>query len=259
MKFANPLTEARLVRRYKRFFLDAELDDGTVVTAHCPNTGSLLGCLKEGSPVLLEPSDNPKRKLRWTWRMVRVGRSWVGIDSALANRLVTDALGAGLIPQLADYERLVPEVAYGAEGRSRIDLLLSSGGQPPVAPAGARAKAKGRALYEGDARTYVEVKSTTMAQRVDGRTLGSFPDAVTARGLKHLHELMGVVDAGHRAAMVFAVQRSDCEAFVPADAIDPAYGEALREALSHGVEAYALGAQLGPKQIRLNKPLPIEL
>lgn len=254
MRFETPLVAGRLIKRYKRFFVDVQLDgDGEVVTAHCPNTGSLRGCLQSGAPVLLQPVDDPKRKLRWTWRMVHTGDSWVGIDSALANRLVTDALQAGHLPALSGYERILPEVPYGGDGRSRIDLLLSTGGRQLPGKGSARAR------YEDDERTYVEVKSTTMTLEREGRRLGAFPDAVTERGRKHLRELLAVVQAGHRAAMVFAVQRSDCEAFVPADAIDPAYGQALREVCAQGVEAYALAAELDPHGVELRRPLEVLL
>lgn len=252
MRFDPPLTEGTFLRRYKRFFVDVRLDDGQEVVAHCPNTGSLAGCLQEGARVLVEPAANPERKLRWTWKMVRIGRSWVGVDTGIANRLVADAIGAGALPALSGYERIVPEVKYGAEGRSRIDLLLSRGGEP-------RKKGTSRAAllsYEGDERVYVEVKNTTLVTP-EGRA--AFPDAVTERGRKHLGELMQVVAEGQRAAMVFSVQRSDCEAFVPADDIDPAYGRALREAVEAGVEAYALAASIGPRQVRLHRPLAIEL
>ena len=150
------------------------------------------------------------------------------------------------------YERTIAEVKYGVEGRSRIDLLLSRGGQ-------AARKGSGRAAmlsYEGDERVYVEVKNTTLITEAGQ---AAFPDAVTERGRKHLGELADVVRSGHRAAMVFSVQRSDCQSFVPADDIDPAYGRALREALHVGVEAYALAASIGPRQIQLKRRLPVEV
>lgn len=252
MRFDPPLVPGRLVRRYKRFLVDVELEDGSIVTAHCTNTGSLLGCLTEGSPVMLAPADAPGRKLRFTWKMVRVGRRWVGVDTGAAVPLVVEALERDLLPELGGYDRVLPEVPYGREGRSRIDLLLSRGGSP--VPRRGR-----RTLFEGDARAYVEVKSTTLAVPGGGGRHAAFPDAVTARGRKHLHELMGVVAEGHRAAMVFCAQRSDCGAFVPADAIDPDYGATLREAVQAGVEAYALAVATGPRHIRPLRRLPIHL
>lgn len=256
MHFDPPLTAARLLRRYKRFFLDAALPDGSVVVAHCPNTGSLQGCLVEGADVLLAPAKDPTRKLQWTWKMVRVGHTWVGVDTGVAPALVAEAIAQGVLPELTGYERVITEVRYGAEQGSRIDLLLARGGQAPV---GLKSAHQARALWDGEERVYVEVKNTTLRLDRAQRALAAFPDAVTERGRKHLHELMHVIDQGHRAAMVFSVQRADCESFVPADAIDPEYGKALRTAVKHGVEAYALAATLDPAGISLTTRLPIDL
>jgi sugar fermentation stimulation protein A len=250
MLFDPPLVQGRLLRRYKRFFVDVALDRGEQVVAHCPNTGSLLGCLEEGAPVLLLPSDNPKRVLRFTWKMVHIGGAWVGVDTGLAVPLVEEARSLGLLPALAGYERIYREVRYGREARSRIDLLLSRGGR---LSAGVTNKA--RALPEDDERVYVEVKNTTLAQ--DG--VGMFPDAVTERGQKHLEELMHVVQGGQRAAMVYCVQRADCSVFRPADHIDPTYGKLLRRAQAAGVELYALRARPTPEGITVDAALPIVL
>lgn len=254
MQFDQALVTGTLLRRYKRFFVDVRLDDGSEVVAHCPNTGSLLGCLEPGSPVALAPATGKGRKLAWTWKLVHVGRSWVGVDTALGPRLVHEALEAGRLPELSGYERVLYEVPYGVEGRSRIDLLLSRGGEP-LAARGRSA----RDLRAGDERVYVEVKNTTLAQVHAGRSYGAFPDAVTARGLKHLHELMHVVAQGQRAAMVYCVQRSDCEAFAPARDIDPAYAAGLEEAVAAGVEIYALGAELDCQRVHLTQRLPVVL
>lgn len=254
MQFDPHLVEGRFVRRYKRFFVDVELSDGRTVTAHCPNTGSLSGCLVPGAAALLQPAASATRKLAWTWKMIRVGDGWVGVDTSIANALVAEALTAGVLPELSGYERVLQEVPYGREGRSRIDLLLVCGGADT--PASRRGAAP---PVPGERRLYVEVKNTTLVTEAQGRTLGAFPDAVTERGRKHLHELMGVVRDGQRAAMVFCVQRSDCEAFTAADFIDPAYASTLREALAAGVEAYALGARLDSTGVTLVQRLPIEL
>lgn len=249
MRFDPPLVEGRLVRRYKRFLVDVELDDGQMVTAHCTNTGSLRGCLAPGARVMLAPADAPGRKLRWTWKMVRVGRTWVGVDTGLAVPLVGEALAGGLLSELEGYDRILPEVPYGQQGRSRIDLLLSRGGRP------VRRKGR-RTLFDGDERVYVEVKNTTLA--LPGKR-AAFPDAVTERGRKHLDELIAMVGEGHRAAMVFCAQRSDCRGFVPADEIDPAYGRTLRRAVQAGVEAYAIAVATGPKRARPLRRLPLIL
>jgi len=250
MRFEPPLELATFQRRYKRFLVDATLDDGTEVVAHSTNTGALLGCLREGARAGLRPADNPERKLRWTWTLIRVGRQWVGVDTSLAVPLVSEALDGGLLPELEGYERRVTEVAYGRTGRSRIDLLLSRGGTVPEGT-----PRRVRAPWVDDARVYVEVKTTTLV--TDG--VAMFPDAVTERGKKHLHELIDVVKAGHRAAMVYVVQRKDAETFAPADHIDPAYGEALRLAVAAGVEMYAFDCQVGPKHLRPGARLEIRI
>jgi len=253
VQFDPPLVSGRLIRRYKRFLADVELDDGRTVTAHCTNTGSLRGCLRESAKVLLEPADSPHRKLKWTWKMVRVGRSWVGVDTGMAVPLVEEAIERGALPELAGHDRSIREVPYGLEGRSRVDILLSSGGEPEPKPRGRRR------FYTGDDRVYVEVKSTTLVLGEEGQRVGAFPDAVTERGLKHLHELMHVKKSGHRAAMVYCAQRSDVEAFTVADEIDPEYGRALRKAVRAGVEVYALAGRVGPSRMSLSKRLPIVL
>jgi len=234
MQFAVPLVEGLLVQRYQRFLADVSLTDGRVVTAHCPNTGSMLGCKTPGSRVWLSPADNPARKLQWTWELVEVAPGvTVGVHTGRSNSLVREAIEAGRVPELAGYTRIRPEVKYG-EG-SRIDLLLQAQGRPDC---------------------YVEVKNVTAA--VEGR-IGYFPDAVTTRGAKHLREMSAMVAAGHRAVLVFCVQRTDVDGVRPADHIDPDYGQALRHALAAGVEVLALGARLDPHGIELVRRLVVEV
>ena len=243
MRFPAAPLAGRLVRRYQRFFAEIELDGEhaghcSTLVAHCPNTGSLLGCLAPGSQVWLRDSGNPARKLRFTWQAVRVGRTWINVDTALPNRVVAEAVAAGRVPELAGYARLRREVAYGRG--SRIDLLL-----------------------EDDARgsCHVEIKSTTLVDStslVDGTT-ALFPDAVTARGTKHLGELARLARAGKRAVQFFFVNRADVERFRPADAIDPEYGRALRRALAAGVELVAWSARVEARRLELLRPLAIEL
>ena len=229
MKLSHPLIAGRLLLRYKRFLADVELADGTVVTAHCPNSGSMMGCAMPGSRVLLSRSDNPARKLHFTWELVEADGCWVGINTALPNRLVREAVEQGIVAELRGYERIRPEVCYGSE-RSRIDLLLEDPGQ-----------------------CFVEVKNVTLVQ--DG--VARFPDAVTVRGQKHLRELMAMVEAGARSVNLFVVQRSDARAVAPADDIDPVYGRLLRQAALAGVELLAYQALVAPTEIILSHPLPI--
>lgn len=227
-----PLIPGRLIKRYKRFLADVELEDGSLVTAHCPNSGSMQGCNLPGSPVMLSLSPNPNRKLAYTWELVQVGGYWVGLNTMLPNRLAEEAILDGTIAELQGYPRLRREVPYGSE-RSRIDILL-----------------------EGEqGRCFVEVKNVTLVE--DGLAL--FPDAVTERGQKHLRELMEVVRNGERGVILFTVQRGDGAAVAPADAIDPAYGRLLRQAVAQGVEALAYRALVMPEAIRLTERLELKL
>lgn len=226
------LIPGRLVVRRNRFVAEVALDDGPVVEAHCPNTGSMQGCKTPGSRVWLSPAANPERKLQWTWELVEADGVLVGLHTGRTNGLVREAIEAGVVPELRGYAGIRPEVRYGSEN-SRIDLLLEAEGLPPC---------------------YVEVKNVTAA--VDGG-IGYFPDAVTTRGSKHLRELMEVVRDGGRGVIFFCVQRGDVAEVRPADPIDPVYGRTLREALAAGVEALAYRAEISPAEIRLVQRLPV--
>lgn len=234
MKFPRPLVSGTLIRRYKRFLADVRLDDGTEITAHCPNSGSLLGCREEGLRVYLLDSENPERKLRFTWVLVKVGKAFVNVETNIPNRIVYEAAVAGAIPELAGYADARREVAYGKN--SRIDLLLEN--------------------RAGDSRPcYVEVKSTTMAEG----NLALFPDAVTERGRKHLVELQAMVKKGARAVQFFVCSRTDITHLRPADAIDPEYGRELRRAAKNGVEVMAWRAKVNSREIDLEMPVPVDL
>ena len=227
-----PLIPGTLIKRYKRFMADITLPDGSMVTAHCPNSGSMLGCNLPGSPVMLSKSPNPDRKLAYTWELVQSNGYWIGLNTMLPNRLAEEAILGGTITELQGYEQLRREVPYGSE-RSRIDLLL-----------------------EGtQGHCYVEVKNVTL---VEGN-LALFPDTVTERGQKHLRELMEVVRNGDRGVLLFTVQRGDANSVAPADRIDPVYGRLLREAVRNGVEVLAYRASVQPEEIRLTERLPIVL
>lgn len=232
MRFPCPLVTGTLLRRYQRFLADVRLDSGEQVTAHCPNTGSMLGLKAPGNRVWLSPADNPARKLAWTWEMVEADGVPVGIHTGRANGLVREALEKGLIPELAGFSDCRAEARLSE--RSRTDLLLTF----PSGPC------------------YVEVKSVTAAV-TEG--VGFFPDAVSDRAAKHVRELAEVVAGGARAAVVFCVQRSDVTEVRPADHIDPVFSAALRQAARRGVELYALGADLSASEIRLLRSLPVNL
>jgi sugar fermentation stimulation protein A len=218
-----------LINRYKRFLADIELENGNIITVHCPNSGSMKGCATPGSPVLLSQSSNPGRKYPFTWELVRINDIWIGINTARPNHLVHEAIKNGTASELQGYTTIRPEVPYGEH--SRIDLLLEG--------------IKGRC--------FVEVKNVTMVE--NGRAL--FPDAVTTRGQKHLNELMRVVREGDRGVIFFTVLRGDGNNVSPADIIDPEYGRLLRLALANGVEALAYRAVVSPTQIILTERLPV--
>ncbi len=228
MRFAGPLVEGRLIRRYKRFLADVQLAD-RVVTASCPNTGSMMGCADPGSRVWLSEHDSASRKYRHTWQIVEVGGAkpvMVGINTGLPNALVQEAITDGTIGELRGYASLRREVAYGEEG-SRVDFVLEGG----------RRKA-----------CYVEVKNVTAAA---SRGVALFPDCVSERGSRHLRELMRLKAAGARPVQLYCVQRGDVSEVRPADAIDPEYGRTLREAIDAGVEVLAYRANVTPDEIRI--------
>src|SRR5215510_13250885 len=217
MQFIHPLVQARLLRRYKRFLADVELADGRTVTVHCPNPGSMLGLNAPGSEIWLSPAAGPGRKLPYTWELIRVEDGLVGINAVRSNMLAEEAIRLNRIAELAGYERLRREVNYGVN--SRIDLLCERTGAPAC---------------------YVEVKNVHL-KRSDA---AEFPDCVTARGSKHLAELGAMVAAGHRAVMLYIVQRTDCRSFSIAADIDPAYAAALRLAMRAGVEAICYSCRI---------------
>lgn len=233
MKFPQMLTEGRLIRRYKRFLADVELADGSILTAHTSNTGSMLGCAEPGSRVWMSRSDNPRRKYPWSWELVEAPTgAIVGINTALPPALVQEGIDDAVVTELQDYQHIRREVRYGNEN-SRVDLLLQQGIDPDC---------------------YVEVKNVTAMIK---NSIAVFPDAVSARGQKHLRELMQVVQQGKRAVIFFVVQRADARAVRPADHIDPVYGELLRQAIATGVEAIAYSATVSEHQIKLVRRLPV--
>jgi len=232
MRFQTPLVPARLLRRYKRFLSDFELDDGDRVTAHCPNPGSMLGLADPGARCWLEPNDDPKRKLGYGWRIVEFDNGHrAGIDTSVPNRLVNAALRERRVTELSAYGGLRPEVRYGK--RSRVDFLLREPGLPDA---------------------YVEVKNVHM--RRDG-DWAEFPDSVTSRGTRHLDELAEMAVRGHRAVMLYIVQRTDCGRFRLAGDIDPAYAAAFSRARAAGVEAICYDCAVSPERISLRRPIPV--
>lgn len=231
MRFETPLIPAVLIRRYKRFLADCRLEDGQEVTAHCANPGSMMGLAEPGMKIWLEPNDDPKKKLKYGWRLVEhEGGHFTGVDTSVPNRALRAALENGEVAELAAYKTVRAEVKYGE--KSRIDFLLSQDGLPDC---------------------YVEVKSVTLSRQPG---LAEFPDSVTARGTKHLGELASMVAQGHRAVMLYLVQRTDCTRFQLAADIDPAYANAFGRARAAGVERLVYGTRITPAGVTLGPPLP---
>ncbi|KNC87939.1 DNA/RNA nuclease SfsA [Trabulsiella odontotermitis] len=234
MQFIPKLQSATLIKRYKRFLADVVTADGTEITLHCPNTGAMTGCATPGDTVWYSTSENSKRKYAHTWELTQTQQgAFICVNTLQANRLVKDAIQSELIPSLRGYTALKSEVKYGAE-RSRIDFMLQA---------------------EDRRNCYIEVKSVTLAENENG----FFPDAVTARGQKHLRELMSVVSEGDRAVIFFAVLHSAITCFSPARHIDAKYAQLLNEAQSKGVEILAYKAELSADIMTLKEPVPVAL
>ncbi len=232
MRFQTPLVPARLIRRYKRFLADMRLADGTEVVAHCPNPGSMMGLDAPGLPCWLEPNDDARRKLNYGWRLAELPDGHVaGIDTAVPNRIVREALLARAVPELAAYGTVRAEVRYGRA--SRVDFLLTEPGLPDA---------------------YVEVKNVHLRRSGDW---AEFPDCVTVRGARHLDELAGMAAQGHRSVMLYVVQRTDCARFRLAEDIDGNYAAAAARAQSAGVEMLCHGCAISPQAITLDGPLPL--
>lgn len=231
MEFEAPLIRGTLIRRYKRFLADIEFDDGKVLTAHCPNTGSMLSCSTPGSEVALSVSDNPKRKYPHTLEMVKDNDIWVGVNTSKTNRLVEEAIAAGKVAEFENVGKIAREVK--TSDHTRLDLRVTSGSE----------------------ETFIEVKNCSLA--IDN--VAMFPDAVTARGTKHLLELQRIYKEGAKSCIFFLVQRMDADCFAPASHIDPLYAETLATVAKTGVLVLAYQADVTPERIKIIRPLPIEL
>lgn len=233
MKFPHPLIPGTLLRRHHRFLMDVRLENGREITAHSGNTGGMLGCSRPGMRVWLSVSPNPERKYPHSLELVQPKRGeWVGVNTLLPNKLVREAIERRMFSAFRDYSDIQPEVRYGNEN-SRVDLLLRGQGVPDC---------------------YLEVKNVTYCPQ--GTAL--FPDAVTARGTRHLRELLRMRQQGHRAAVVFCVQHSEASRFAPAGHIDPLYADTLRQAAGEGLEVYAWQARMSPEEVVITSPLPVE-
>ena len=231
MDFPDPLLHGRLIKRYKRFMADVVLDSGETVTAHCANTGAMLGVQEPESEVWLSPARNPDRKLKYTWELIRIGDGMVGINTAHPNKIVAEAIEGGNIPELTGYGTLRREVKYGEN--SRIDILLTEEGKPDC---------------------YVEIKNVHLMREAG---LAEFPDSVSTRAAKHQRELANMVKQGARAVTMYLCQRTDCDSFKLAGDIDPGYAAAVAAARKGGVEALCYACTLTPDAISIHRRLEI--
>ena len=232
MLFDEPLIECVLLKRYKRFLADVELANGDTITVHCPNPGAMIGLNVPGSKAWISDSKNPKRKLRYTLELLEIDGTMIGINTNQANKLAFEAISAGHIPALADYDTIRTEVRYGTN--SRIDILLEKNSSPD---------------------TFVEVKNVHLVRQ---KGLHEFPDSVTSRGAKHLIELSNEVGRGNRAVMLYVIQRNDGDRFAIASDLDPAYAAAFEGALSAGVEAFAIRCNVSSNRIDALDLIPID-
>jgi sugar fermentation stimulation protein A len=234
MEFTSALIHGKLIKRYKRFLADVQLSTGEIVVAHCPNTGAMTGCAEPGFDVWLRFSDDPKRKLAYSWELVQNAHGhWIGINTHNANTLVNEALIEDKITALSGYSHIAREVKYGNEA-SRIDFLLKGEGLPDH---------------------YVEVKSVTLLEQHSG----FFPDAKTARGAKHLRELSYMIEQGHEASLLFCVQHTGIQEVSIAKHIDPNYYSLLTQAIAVGVKVLVFGCVISEEKIVLNQQLPFKV
>jgi len=227
-----PLIKGVLIQRYKRFLADIELETGEKVTVHCPNSGSMKGCAIPGSRVWLSESDNPKRKYKYTWELIKVPETMIGINTQVPNKLVKQSIENGLIQELSGYDRVTAEVKTSSH--TRLDLLLENAAKE---------------------KCYVEIKNCTLVEK----GIAMFPDAVTTRGQKHLDELVHLVSSGYRGVIFFLIQRMDANSFKPAEMIDKVYAQKLRKAVQKGVEVIAMDTSINTRMIRIKKHIPVSL
>lgn len=230
MNFSGPLYKGVWIKRYKRFLVDVRLDSGETVTAHCPNTGSMMGCWREGAPVMLSHHPGKGRKLEYSLEIVKPGRCWVGVNTMMTNRIAEEAIKKKQITELSEYDFERRETPHG---NSRFDFSLT----------------------KGKKRLYLEVKNVSLVEK----GVAMFPDAKTERGAKHLEELAGICEKGGHGAVLFLVQRADAASFAPAEHIDPVFAEVLRSAVKKGVIPLSYRCSITSKNIVLDKPLKVTL
>ena len=232
MKFSNNLIKAKFVKRYKRFFSDHILENGQLVTAHCPNTGAMTGVAKEGVTSWLSESDNPKRKLKWTWELTQENDTIVGVNTHNPNKIIQEAINNKEIKELLNYKTLKREVKYGVN--SKIDIFLQD---------------------ENKVNCYVEIKNVHLSRE---KGLAEFPDGITSRGTKHLNELINATKKGFKSYLLFVIQREDCNKFMIAKDIDPEYSKTLIKAIKHNVKILCYDCKFLSKGIILNNKIKFQ-
>lgn len=230
MKFATPLVHGHLIKRYKRFLADIKLDNDSVITAHCTNSGAMTSCIEDNAEVYLSPASNPNRRTPYTWEMIKINGTWIGVNTFNPNKIAVEIMSNGSFAPLAGYTTIKPETKYGD---SRFDVYAENSHE----------------------RCFVEVKNVTMKIGEFAR----FPDAITQRGQKHLNSLMKAKSDGYRAVMLYIIQRTDVNTFGPAWDIDSSYAKTLIKAVEHGVEVIPLQVQVSPEQIVPLKTIPFFL
>lgn len=231
MKFAHPIFKGTFVKRYKRFFADVLLENGVTITAHCPNTGAMQGLLVEGCPVWVTHNNDPKRKLHYTWEMSYIENTMVGINTQHPNKIIAEAIKNNQIPEFIGHTNLETEVKYGKQN-SRIDILLT---------------------YPDNSKYFVEVKNV----HYKDENTAVFPDSPTTRGVKHLEELCHMVNEGHKAAVVYCIQRNDISDFRFGEEFDPKYAQMAEIALKKGVKMLPVSCTLNKEGIVVNKGSPL--
>lgn len=229
MRIPEPRQHGFLVKRYKRFLADISLPDGSILTVHCPNSGSMKGCSSPGSEVVISKSANPKRKYAWTLEMVREKNCWIGVNTSMTNKLVREGLESGVIDDFGQITSIQPEVKVS--DKSRLDFLVQA----------------------GDKKNYIEVKNCSLAEN----SVALFPDAITSRGTRHLLELDRLREEGAGTTVIFCVQRTDVRSFMPAESIDPEYAETLYRVHENGVMILAYQADVCPSSVTIAKKIPV--
>ena len=231
MNFEDKLISGQLVKRYKRFFVDVKID-GKIITAHCPNTGSMYGLLKKNNKVWLTKSNNPNRKLKYTLQIIQDKKTKVGVNTHLTNKIVLEALQNNLIKEFDKTIEIKPETKFG--NNTRFDFLVT----------------------KNNLKSFIEVKNVTLSRK---KGIAEFPDAITSRGLKHIKELIKANEKGYKIYILYLIQRNDCKSFKSADDIDPEYSDSLSKAVKKNLNVLCFDCKFSPKGIKLNQKVKFKI